>query len=105
MSIAQIEPLLLGSWISEPNAGESERVQIDFASDGRLTYRIIFPDKEQKIFLTYRTENNILFTDQPSNPREEQTSYIISDDGKTLTLIYDDQPMIFLKIISSSARL
>ena len=104
MSIIKIEPLL-GSWISEPKANELERMQIDFTSDGLLTYTIIFPDKEQKIFLTYRTENNVLFTDQPSSPKEEQTSFIISHDGKTLTLVYDDQPMIFLKIPDSSAHL
>lgn len=98
MNLFKSHPLL-GSWISEPKAGESERMQIDFTSDGQLTHTIFFPDKAQKIFLTYWTKNNILFTDQPSHPKEEQTDFIISHDGKKLTLIYDDQPMIFLKII------
>ena len=71
MSIFKSEPLL-GSWISEPKANESEKTQIDFGADGQLTYTIIFPEKEQKIFLIYWTENNILFTDQPSCPKEEQ---------------------------------
>lgn len=87
---------LLGSWINEPD--EPERIQIDFTSDGQLPYTIFYPDKEQKIFLTYWTKNNILFTEHPSNPREEQTVFKISNDGKKLTLVYEDQPMIFFKI-------
>ncbi len=98
MTRFKTEPLL-GSWVSEPKATQSEKVRIDFTSGGQLTYTIIYPDKEQKIFLTYRTKNNILFTDQPSSPKEEQTDYIISNDGNRLTLVYDDQLMVFLKII------
>ena len=97
MSIFKVQPLL-GSWISETKSDESELTRIDFSSDGLLTYTIISSDKEQKIFLTYWTENNILFTDQPSNPKEEQTVFKISQDGKKLTLIYEDEYMIYLKI-------
>lgn len=97
MNLFKVNPLL-GSWISEPKNDDSEQIRIDFTSDGQLTQTIIFPDKEQKIFLTYWTKNNILFTDQPSHPKEEQTDFIISHDGKKLTLVYDDETTIFLKI-------
>lgn len=90
--------LLLGSWISESKAEESERVQIDFRSGGQLTYTIILPDREQKIFLTYWTKHNILFTDQPSCPKEEQSTFIVSDDGKKLTLVYEGEAMIYFKM-------
>lgn len=78
--------LLLGSWIRDPEDAESIRkfgnVKLHFTADGQLIYTILDEHKDQKIFLTYRIENNILITDQPSAPREERTRFRITDDGK-----------------------
>ena len=77
---------LLGTWISDPEDTESIRrfgnVRLHFTIDGRLIYTILGEEKDQKIFLTYRVENNILITDQPSDPREEQTKFRITAGGK-----------------------
>ena len=77
---------LLGTWIRDPKDTESIRrfgnVRLHFTIDGRLIYTILGEEKDQKIFLSYRVENNILITDQPSDPREEQTKFRITADGK-----------------------
>lgn len=77
---------LLGTWIQDPKDTESIRrfrnVKLHFTADGQLVYTILGDEKDQKIFLTYRVENNILITDQPSDPREERTKFRITADGK-----------------------
>jgi hypothetical protein len=86
---------LIGSWISEPEENEaSEKIRIDFFPDGKLTYTTIYPDKEQKIFLTYRVSNGVLITDQPSHPREEKTPFSFTPDGK-LALVYGEEVWTF----------
>lgn len=76
---------LLGTWIQDPKDTESIRrfgnVRLHFTADGRLIYTILGEEKDQKIFLTYRVENNILITDQPSDPREERTNFQITQNG------------------------
>ena len=78
--------LLLGTWIRDPEDVESIRrfgnVKLHFTEDGQLIYTILGEEKDQKIFLTYRVENNVLITDQPSDPREERTNFRITEDGK-----------------------
>lgn len=78
--------LLLGTWIRDPEDAESVRkfgnVKLHFTADGQLIYTILDEHKDQKIFLTYRVENNVLITDQPSAPREERTKFQITEEGK-----------------------
>ena len=78
--------MLIGTWISDPKDTESIRrfgnVKLHFTADGRLIYIIPGEEKDQKMFLTYRVENNILITDQPSVPREERANFRITTDGK-----------------------
>lgn len=68
--------LLLGTWISDPEDIESIRkfgnVKLHFTEDGQLIYSLLSEQKKQKMFLTYRVENNILITDQPSAPRKKK---------------------------------
>jgi len=78
--------LLLGTWIRDPEDIESIRkfgnVKLHFTEDGQLIYTIFNEHKDQKIFLTYRVENNVLITDQPSDPREEHTKFQITEEGR-----------------------
>lgn len=86
---------LLGTWSSAP--GSSEDTTLEFKEDGRLDYTIHGTEKDQKIFLTYRVENNTLVTDQPSHPREERTPFVFTEDGK-LVLIYGDQRSLYIRV-------
>lgn len=78
--------LLLGTWISDSEDIESIQkfgnVKLHFTEDGQLIYTIFNEHKDQKIFLTYRVENNVLITDQPSDPREERTKFQITEEGR-----------------------
>jgi hypothetical protein len=85
---------LIGKWLSEPGGGED--TALEFMEGGRLDYTIHGVEKDQKIFLTYRVENNTLITDQPSHPREERTPFILTEDGK-LVLVYGDQRSTYIR--------
>lgn len=85
---------LLGKWSSEPSSGED--TTLEFKEGGRLEYTICGAEKDQKIFLTYRIENNTLITDQPSHPHEECTSFAFTKDGN-LVLISGDQRSLYVR--------
>lgn len=84
---------LIGCWISDPDfPREREKACMEFTENGKLIYTIIGEKSDQMIFLTYRVENNVLITDQPSHPKEERTLFYFMSDGK-LVLIHDDMSM------------
>ncbi|MDP2174126.1 MAG: hypothetical protein Q8J62_10165 [Candidatus Cloacimonadaceae bacterium] len=91
---------LYGIWISDTEGPttqfENEKIMLEFVDDGRLIYTIISTDKDQKIFLTYQVENDVLITNQNSHPRKEETSFCFTSDGK-LILIYGDKRSIYTK--------
>lgn len=78
--------ILLGTWISDPTDTESIRrfgkVILHFTADARLIYTLLGEEKHQKALLTYRVENNVLITDQPSASREERANFRITEDGQ-----------------------
>lgn len=78
--------ILLGTWVSDPKDTESIRlfgnVRLHFTTDGRLIYSLLEEEKVQKALLTYRIENNVLITDQPSHPREDRVNFRITEDHK-----------------------
>lgn len=86
-----IREKLIGSWVSDAmdNNG-AEKIHLEFAEGGYLTYTIIGEHANQHIFLTFRIEDNLLITDQPSHPQEERTQFSLASDGK-LVLIHGDQ--------------
>lgn len=92
---------LLGAWITDPDLlpEDEEPVQIDFHNDGRCTLTILGEFSDKKSFLTYRVENGILVTDQPSDPREEKTQFYFTADGK-LVLIYDNKMTQYVRLNS-----
>jgi len=85
---------LLGKWSSEP--GSDEVTTLEFRKNGQLEYTICGAKKDQKIFLTYRVENNTLVTNQPSHPREERTPFALTEDGK-LVLTYGNQRSLYIR--------
>jgi hypothetical protein len=84
---------LLGRWYGKV---EGEAVALEFLDDGRLAYAIRTESSTQIIRMTYRTEGDILITDQPSHPQEERTRFNIEPDG-TLVLEFQGQQSRFTR--------
>ncbi|MFI5387600.1 MAG: hypothetical protein ACHQ50_15945 [Fimbriimonadales bacterium] len=86
----QIDPRLVGRWISDPDgrgAGREETV-MEFLPDGSLTYSILGKVSDEVMLLTFQTENGVIVSDQPSAARQERSPYTFTEDGK-LMLAYD----------------
>jgi exopolysaccharide biosynthesis protein len=97
---SDVAKALIGSWVTDPSDIElgkvSEKSRLEFTEDGQLIYTIIGEDKDQKIFLTFQVKNGVLITDQPSHPREEETRFLLTPDGK-LVLMYGDQKSTYVR--------
>jgi hypothetical protein len=90
------EQALLGKWISDNADRSGQYSTLEFRSDGRLYYTSYIGDKCQKIFLTYHVENEFIVTDQPSHPRQERTSFVLTEDGR-LELTYRGEKSSYTK--------
>jgi len=92
---------LIGKWKLDPNNIESLReygnISIEFKDTGELIYIIHLESKEQKIYMTYKIEGNLLITNQPSSPQIEQTEYRIQPDGK-LALYFNGLKSVYIRI-------
>ena len=79
---------LIGRWTTDPadaNAIEKYgRTTLVFGEDFRLAYIIHGDIKDDVIVMTFRIEDSILITDQPSQPGEERTAFTITPEGKLL---------------------
>ncbi len=99
MTVA-VDPDLIGTWVSDPADAEGShefgRATIEFEPDGQLTYTVHTEGKDQKMFLTFRVDNGVLVTNQPSAPREERTAYTVTSDGK-LVLWFGGQRSIYVR--------
>ena len=77
---------LIGRWTSDPDDKDSIRadgqVSLVFGSDGKLTYIMHGEKKDEIMALTYRVEGQVIITDQPSAPREERTTFMLTPEGK-----------------------
>ncbi len=83
--------MILGSWHLIRAEGEfdtGEGVELEFKPSGELIYATDTGDRWQIMRLTYRIQDDVLITDQPSAPREERTHFRLEGDG-TLLLDYD----------------
>jgi hypothetical protein len=56
-------------------------VEVEFQPSGELIYSIDAGDRWQVLHMTYRTEGDVLVTNQPSAPREERTRFELKPDG------------------------
>lgn len=87
---------LLGKWRSDRETTR-EDVTLEFSEDGSLTYTIHAEVAEQRMFLRFRVEGDVIITDQPSAPREEKTKYEIAPDGK-LVLTHQGEATAYRRV-------
>ena len=77
---------LFGTWRTDPNDDWSLReygdVSLEFTPDGRLIYTVHSSDRDQTILLSYRVKGNLIITDQPSSPRQEESEYFFTADSR-----------------------
>jgi len=77
---------LLGRWRTDRNDRRSLReygdVSLCFEGNGKLTYTVHLPNKEQIMHLTYRVEGAWLVIDQPSSPQEQRTEFFFTREGQ-----------------------
>ena len=92
---------LVGTWRTDPDDAWSLRecgdVSLRFEADGTLVYTIHLPKKEQIMRLTYRVEQGVLVTDQPSSPREHRTEFYFTEDGRLAMKNASPAPPTFYK--------
>ena len=75
---------LVGSWRSTESADEME-----FFPNGELQFRTPTGDDTTGIMLlTYRIDGDVIVTDQPSQPAEERTRFVL--EGEILSLTAPD---------------
>lgn len=98
---------LIGKWVTDPNDVEALEeygtVTLEFKDDGSLIYSIHSEDKIQKVKLTYKAEQGVLITDQPSHPQRDRTPFTFTADGK-LVLKYAGQESQYIRADSKSTR-
>lgn len=85
-SSTNIDHGLIGQW---EGLFDGEKVIMTFTNNGLLDYEIHSQDKIQIIKMTFRTENGLLVTNQPSHPIEEITKYRIH--GSNLELNFNGE--------------
>lgn len=75
----QFDARLHGTWISDIEDELTNKtignVSMTFTQDGKLFYDSIEDEKRQRMNLIYWTTGDIVYTDQPSHPRQEQTKF------------------------------
>lgn len=90
---------IVGTWKiddSDP-AFSGEYISLIFEKNGNHIYTIHTDDGLlQKILLVYELRNGILYTDQPSHPRIEETRYWF--DGDDLVLEYGAKRARFKRV-------
>lgn len=90
---------LQGSWKllrTEGNINLGEDVTLDFTSDGQLIYTVREGRTEQIIKLVYQIADNILITDQPTDPHEERNAFQVDRNGQ-LILEHEGGRSIFIR--------
>lgn len=92
---------LVGRWVTDPTDTDAikkyGRTTIVFSEDGDLTYIIHGDDRDQVIVMTYRIDDSMLVTDQPSQPGEEHTQFMLTPDGK-LVLDYGGDKSTYVRL-------
>ena len=96
----ELDKRLEGIWrsdLDDKNTKESMGgVLMTFTNNGKLTYEIKDGLTLQTIKMTLRTVGNVIYSNQPSNPREESTEYLIENDN-ILILKHEGLSTRFLK--------
>jgi hypothetical protein len=79
---------ILGVWYQIQDRDSESLIEIEFREDGKMYYSTLEGDKWQIIVLTYYIDGDSIVSNQPSDPREEQTLFSINKE-QVLTLTYD----------------
>lgn len=91
---------LIGYWLIESAPKDSTEgsgeVYLRFTDDGLLQWGYENQWRICVISHNYRIENNKILTICPPNPREESSSFVITEDGK-LKLFYSNYETIWVK--------
>jgi hypothetical protein len=93
---------ILGIWNLDPDDTKSQQIygniSIEFKDSGDMIYVIhLTNSKNQKIFMTYEVENNLLITNQVSSPQKEETEFIVLPNGK-LELYFEGIKSTYVKV-------
>jgi hypothetical protein len=84
---------LEGVWTSDMEDETTKdcvgNVTMTFTKDGKLLYDIREGERLQRMNMIYWTSDDILYSDQPSSPRQTSTRYKIENDD-ALTLEYEE---------------
>jgi hypothetical protein len=92
---------IVGTWTLDPDDIESQQIygntSMEFTEAGDLIYTIHLEGKDQKIFMTYKVEQQLLITSQSSSPRKEKTKFRLLSNGK-LELYFEDVKSTYTKV-------
>ncbi len=93
-----INEQLIGVWLTDPKdkltISTLGNVKMVFSEKGDLIYDIIEGDKTQRINMTFRTEGDILISDQPSHPKKERTKFEFENKDR-LILEFSGEKAVF----------
>ena len=99
--MASANALLIGKWRAEPSDCASRDrygdTTLEFRVDGQLVYTENVGKNREISLLTYRVEEGIIVTDQPSAPREDRTPFELTNDGK-LILDYGGLTSCYIRV-------
>ena len=92
---------ILGAWVVDfedfTTLEKLGEVLLNFSKEGILRYSIFNGEKEEVILMTYRLENDIIETSQPSHPNEiNRTQFKLIDD--VLYLNFNGEESRFLRL-------
>ena len=99
---------LIGIWNSdqsdEPTKNCVGKVTMTFKEDGQLFYDIVAGDKLQRMNLVYKVSGDTIISDQPSHPQEQRTKFKI-ENGNKLTMEFDGEKTVFIRVIKMVSSL
>lgn len=91
---------LVGTWNSDLDDQQTKnsigKVVMTFTADGQLIYDSYEGDKIQRINLIFTTDGNIIISDQPSHPQEQQTEFKIENNDK-LIMGFEGEKTVFTR--------
>lgn len=74
---------LIGKWYGM-DAGNP--VEMEFGANGHVTYDVLVGERHQIMLLTWRTEGDVLISDQPSHPQEVRTQFRFDAEGALILI-------------------
>jgi hypothetical protein len=93
---------IVGTWNSDLNDPSTKNnignVTMTFTEDGRLIYDLHEGKKLQRMYMTYRINEDSIISDQASHPQKQKTKYKFVTSNK-LILEFEGIETIFLRKI------